>query len=73
MMKLVVCAVLTLCLLPGLLTGQTKPAEDVWDQFDTLLASGKELATGSLVFRRLSQLKSFGIFVPRSLKSCARS
>ena len=31
MMKLVVCAVLTLCLLPGLMIGQTKPAQDVWE------------------------------------------
>ena len=31
MMKLVVCAVLTLCLLPDLMTGQTKPAQDVWE------------------------------------------
>lgn len=30
-MKLVVCAVLMLCLLPGLMTGQTKPAQDVWE------------------------------------------
>ena len=73
MMKLVVCAVLTLCLLPGLLTGQTKPADDVWGPIRYFVGQWEGTATGSLVFRRLSQLKSFGIFVPRSLKSCARS
>jgi hypothetical protein len=31
MMKFVVCTVLTLCLLPGLMTGQTKPAQDMWE------------------------------------------
>lgn len=31
MIKLGVCAALTLCLLPGLMAGQTKPAPDVWE------------------------------------------
>jgi hypothetical protein len=31
-MKLVVCAVLMLCLLPALMIGQTKPAQDVWER-----------------------------------------
>jgi hypothetical protein len=54
MMKLVVSAALTLCL-PGLMSGQTKPAQDVWEPFAYLLAIGKERATASLVFRRRAE------------------